>query len=197
MERTAAVLQVDLRLAWPVLLLRGVFAVALGLVALTWPAITLLALAWAFGVYAVVDGITQITDGILRRQRPRWWVSVLLGLLGLLAGAVALIWPGITALVLAVVVGAWALANGAVEIMSAVRQRRERRRGAMLVVAGLLSVVAGALILFWPGAGAFALALLVGAFAVLYGVVLAALALALRNAAGSPASEFTSAPAAP
>jgi uncharacterized membrane protein HdeD (DUF308 family) len=80
---------------------------------------------------------------------------------------------------LAVVVGAWALANGAVDIMSAVR---ERRRGAMLVMAGLLSVVAGALIRFWPAAGA-------------YGVVFAAPA--LRNAAGSPASHFTPVPAAP
>jgi uncharacterized membrane protein HdeD (DUF308 family) len=84
---------------------------------------------------------------------------------------------------LAVVVGAWALANGAVDIMSAVR---ERRRGAMLVMAGLLSVVAGALIRFWPAAGACA---------VLYGVVFAAPA--LRNAAGSPASHFTRVPAAP
>jgi uncharacterized membrane protein HdeD (DUF308 family) len=81
MERAAEVLLVDLRQAWPVLLVRAVFAVALGMVALIWPTITLLALAWAFGIYAIIDGVTQIIDGIRRRDRPRWWVSLLLGLL--------------------------------------------------------------------------------------------------------------------
>jgi uncharacterized membrane protein HdeD (DUF308 family) len=197
MERAAEVLLVDLSQAWPVLLVRGVFAVALGLVALIWPAITLLALAWAFGIYAIIDGATQIMDGLLRRDRPRWWISLLLGLLGLAAGVIALIWPDITAVALAVVVGIWALATGVIEIISAVRQRRERRRAAMLVVAGVLSVVAGVLVLAWPVPGALALAVLIGVFAVVYGFVLAALALALRTAATSPASGLSSAPASP
>jgi uncharacterized membrane protein HdeD (DUF308 family) len=197
MERAAEVLLVDLRQAWPVLLVRAVFAVALGLVALIWPTITLLALAWAFGIYAIIDGVTQIVDGIRRRDRPRWWVSLLLGLLALAAGVVALIWPGITAVALAVVVGIWLLVTGVIEIISAAQQRREQRRVAWLGLAGLLSVMAGVLALARPVLGAFALAALLGVFAVLYGVVLAALALALRNTANSPTTEPSSAPAAP
>jgi uncharacterized membrane protein HdeD (DUF308 family) len=197
MERAAEVLLVDLRQAWPVLLVRAVFAVALGMVALIWPTITLLALAWAFGIYAIIDGVTQIIDGIRRRDRPRWWVSLLLGLLALAAGVVALIWPNITAVALAVVVGIWLLVTGVIEIISAAQQRRERRRVAWLGLAGLLSVMFGVLALAWPVLGAFALAALLGAFAMVYGAVLAALALALRNAANSPTTEPSSAPAAP
>jgi uncharacterized membrane protein HdeD (DUF308 family) len=197
MERAAEVLVVDLRRAWPVLLVRAAFAVALGMVALIWPTITLLALAWAFGIYVIVDGVTQIIDGIRRRDRPRWWVSLLLGLLALAAGVVALIWPNITAVALAVVVGIWLVVTGVIEIISAAQQRRERRRVAWLGLAGLLSVMVGVLALARPVLGAFALAALLGVFAMVYGAVLAALALALRSAANSPTTEPLSAPAAP
>jgi uncharacterized membrane protein HdeD (DUF308 family) len=96
-----------------------------------------------------------------------------------------------------VVVGIWLLVTGVIEIISAAQQRRERRRVAWLGLAGLLSVMAGVLALARPVLGAFALAALLGVFAVLYGVVLAALALALRNTANSPTTEPSSAPAAP
>jgi uncharacterized membrane protein HdeD (DUF308 family) len=188
MEGAAAWLLVDLRQAWPILLARAVLAVALGLVALTWPGITLVILAWAFGIYAIIDGVTQIVDGIRRRDRPRWWLGLLLGLLGLVAGAVALVWPGITAIVLAILVGAWSVVTGVGEILAAVRMLRNERRGGLLLLAGLLSVVAGVLILVWPVPGAIVLALLIGAFAVVYGIVLAALALQLRSAAQPPPS---------
>jgi uncharacterized membrane protein HdeD (DUF308 family) len=187
MEQPAvAVLLVDLRQAWPMLLVRAVLAVALGLVALIWPGITLVILAWAFGIYAAIDGITQIIDGIRRRTQPRWWLSLLLGLLGLVAGAVALVWPGMTAIVLAILVGAWAVVTGVGEVFAAVRQLRSERRGGLLLLAGVLSVVAGVLILVWPVPGAIVLALLIGWFSMLYGIVLAVLAMQLRSAAQSP-----------
>ena len=186
-QRAAAVLLVDLRQAWPMLLVRAVLAVALGLVALIWPGITLVILAWTFGIYAAIDGITQIIDGIRRRTQPRWWLSLLLGLLGLVAGAVALVWPGMTAIVLAILVGAWAVVTGVGEVFAAVRQlRSERRGGLLLLLAGVLSVVAGVLILVWPVPGAIVLALLIGWFSMLYGIVLAVLAMQLRSAAQSP-----------
>lgn len=185
-QRAAAVLLVDLRQAWPMLLVRAVLAVALGLVALIWPGITLLILAWAFGIYAAIDGITQIIDGIRRRTQRRWWLSLLLGLLGLVAGAVALVWPDMTAIVLAILVGAWAVVTGVGEVFAAVRQLRSERRGGRLLLAGVLSVVAGVLILVWPVPGAIVLALLIGWFSMLYGIVLAVLAMQLRSAAQSP-----------
>jgi len=99
---------------------------------------------------------------------------------------------------LAVLVGCWALVTGVIEIVSAVRQRRERRRTAWLVVAGLLSVVAGVLILIWPVHGAVAVAMLLGVFATAYGVVLAGLALAVRRASTTSDDDLLrSAPASP
>jgi uncharacterized membrane protein HdeD (DUF308 family) len=196
MEHAVEVWLVDMRQAWPVLLARAVFAVAFGLVALIWPTITLLILAWAFGIYAIIDGAIQIIDGIRRRDRPRWWISLLLGLLALAAGVLALVWPGITAVVLAIVVGAWALVTGFIEIFSAVWQRRERRRPGLLLLVGLVSAVAGVVILAWPVLGAVALGVLIGGFAVVYGIVLAVLALRLRNAAQAT-TEPSPAPASP
>ena len=197
-ERAAAVLSIDLRQAWPVLMVRAVFALALGLVMLIVPGVTLLLVAWAFGIYALVDGAAQVVDAIRRRQRPRWWIALLLGLIGVVAGVIALIWPFRTAVLLAVLVGCWALVTGVIEIVSAMRQRRERRRTAWLVVAGLLSVVAGVLILIWPVHGAVAVAMLLGVFATAYGVVLAGLALAVRRASTTSDDDLLrSAPASP
>lgn len=176
MHHAAEAWLVDMRQAWPVLLARVVFAVAFGVVVLIWPTTTLPILAWAFGIYAVIDGATQVVDGFRRRVRPRWWI----GLIELAAGVLALIWPGVSAVALAAVVGAWALFTGLIEIFSAVRQRRERRRPGLLLLVGLLSVAAGVVILTWPVHGAVALAPLVGGFAVVYGVLLAVLALHLR-----------------
>jgi uncharacterized membrane protein HdeD (DUF308 family) len=198
-ERAAAVLSIDLRQAWPVLMARAVFAIALGLVMLLVPGVTLLLVAWAFGIYALVDGAAQVVDAVRRRQRPRWWIALLLGLIGVVAGVIALIWPLGTAVVLALLIGGWALVSGVIEIVSALRQRRERRRTAWLVVAGLLSVVAGVLILLWPVHGAVALAVLLGVFATAYGVVLAGLALAVRRAGTMTSDDelLRSAPASP
>jgi uncharacterized membrane protein HdeD (DUF308 family) len=192
-------LSIDLRQAWPVLMARAVLAVALGLVMLIVPGVTLLLVAWAFGIYALVDGAAQVVDAIRRRHRPRWWFALLLGLIGVVAGVIALIWPYLTAVLLAVLVGCWALVTGVIEIVSAMRQRRERRRTAWLVVAGLLSVVAGVLILIWPVHGAVAVAMLLGVFATAYGVVLAGLALAVRRAGMMTSDDdlLRSAPASP
>ena len=93
-------------------------------------------------------------------------------------------------------IGVWALVTGFIEILSAVRQRRERRRPGLLLLVGLVSVVAGVVILAWPVHGAVALAALVGGFAVVYGILLAVLALRLRNAAQAT-TELSPAPASP
>jgi uncharacterized membrane protein HdeD (DUF308 family) len=98
----------------------------------------------------------------------------------ILAGVLALIWPGITVLVLAIVVGAWAVVTGIAEIAAAVRLRRAGGRTWLLGLAGALSVIAGILIVLWPREGAIGLAVLLGAFVVVYGVVLGALAVSMR-----------------
>jgi uncharacterized membrane protein HdeD (DUF308 family) len=177
------ILLLSLRAAWPVALLRGVLAVAFGLVALLRPDLTILALAIAFGIFAIVDGVARAVDAVRNRDRERWWVGLLMGLLGVIAGVVALLWPGITAVALTILVAAWALVTGIVEIVTAVRLRRSARGVWLLGLAGALSVVAGILLLIEPVSGAIGLAVLIGAFAIVYGVALAAVAVWLRGLA--------------
>ena len=165
------------------LVLRTVLAVAFGLVALFWPDLTLLALTIAFGVYAILDGVATVVDAVRRRRRPRWWLGLLGGLASVAAGVIALIWPGITAVALAIVVGIWAVVTGLTELATAFRLRHAGGRIWLLALAGALSVAAGALILVWPHAGAIGLAMMVGVFALVYGATLGALAVTLRPSA--------------
>jgi len=94
-----------------------------------------------------------------------------------------LAWPGITVLVLATLVGIWAIVSGVAEISAAIRLRKQIEGEAFLIIAGAISVLAGILIVFNPIAGAFGIALLVGIYAILYGVILLVLAFRLRSVA--------------
>jgi uncharacterized membrane protein HdeD (DUF308 family) len=164
-----------------VIVVRAVLAVAFGLVALFWPGLTVLALAIAFGIYAILEGVASVIDAVRNRDRSRWWLGLLGGLASVFAGVLALIWPGITALVLAILVGIWAVVAGAAQIATAYRLRMAGGRIWLLALAGVLSVIAGIIILVWPGAGAIGLAVLLGVFAVVYGAALGALAVSLRS----------------
>ncbi|MCU1663354.1 MAG: hypothetical protein QOI36_2579 [Pseudonocardiales bacterium] len=164
-----------------VIVVRAVLAVAFGLVALFWPGLTVLALAIAFGIYAILEGVASVIDAVRNRDRSRWWLGLLGGLASVVAGVLALIWPGITALVLAILVGIWAVVAGAAQIATAFRLREVGGRIWLLALAGVLSVIAGIVILVWPAAGAIGLAVLLGVFAVVYGAALGALAVSLRS----------------
>jgi uncharacterized membrane protein HdeD (DUF308 family) len=164
-----------------VIVVRAVLAVAFGLVALFWPGLTVLALAIAFGIYAILEGVASVIDAVRNRDRSRWWLGLLGGLASVVAGVLALIWPGITALVLAILVGIWAVVAGAAQIATAFRLREAGGRIWLLALAGVLSVIAGIVILVWPAAGAIGLAVLLGVFAVVYGAALGALAVSLRS----------------
>jgi uncharacterized membrane protein HdeD (DUF308 family) len=164
-----------------VIVVRAVLALAFGLVALFWPDLTVLALAIAFGVYAILEGVASVIDAVRNRDRSRWWLGLLGGLASVVAGVLALIWPGVTALVLAVIVGIWAVVAGAAQIATAFRLRMVGGRIWLLALVGVLSVMAGIVILVWPSAGVIGLAVLLGVFAVVYGAALGALAVALRS----------------
>jgi uncharacterized membrane protein HdeD (DUF308 family) len=155
------------RKLWP-LVLRGVAAIVFGVVAVVWPGITLAALAILFGAYVVVEGVLTLASAFGERIDAGQRVArVLVGLLSLAAGVAALVWPGVTALVLVLLIGVWALVTGAVDIVAA--SRAPAHWG--LVVLGVLAMVAGALILVRPDAGAFAVAVVIGFFAIMAGVM--------------------------
>jgi uncharacterized membrane protein HdeD (DUF308 family) len=156
-----------------------VLAVIFGVLVLVWPGITLLALAIVFAAYVFVDGIGLIVSGVEARGRRRW-LYVIAGIVGVIAGVAAAFWPEVTLLVLVLWAGAWAVITGVLEIGAAVRGEGSGRW--LMALAGVLSVVAGLLILIWPGIGAFALATVLGIYALVAGVFLLWAAWQLRRA---------------
>jgi uncharacterized membrane protein HdeD (DUF308 family) len=167
---------------WWLLLLRGIAGIAFGLLAFAWPGLTLVVLIFLYGAYALVDGVAALAAAISGRgsRAPTGWL-VFVGLLGIAAGLATFLWPGITALVLLVMIAAWSILHGVFEIVGAIRLRREIENEGLLVLSGLLSVVFGLLLLARPGAGALALAWLIGIYSILFGVLLTVLALRLRK----------------
>jgi uncharacterized membrane protein HdeD (DUF308 family) len=162
---------------------RGLAALAFGLATLVWPAVTLYVLVVLFGALALVDGVATLVALARRRVAEhgnRFWLLVR-GLLGVAAGIVAFVWPGITALALVYVIAAWALLVGATEIAAAVQHREEAGSPWLLGLTGALTVLFGVLAAIFPGAGALAITWMIGWFAVLRGGIDLALAWQLRK----------------
>ncbi|GAA4535895.1 HdeD family acid-resistance protein [Amycolatopsis samaneae] len=158
------------------LVIRGVFAILFGVVALVWPGVTVLALAFVFGIYAIVDGIALLAEP---KGAERRWGTIFAGVLGILAGILTLVWPAITALTLALLVGIWAVVTGIMEISTAIRLRKWIRGEVFLGLAGVLSVVLGVLIFVRPDAGALVIAVMAGIYALIFGIIMLILAFQL------------------
>lgn len=171
---------------WWLVLLRGIFMVIFGIIALVSPGIALLTLVWVFGFYAILDGIAAVVIGIRTRGEPHWIWTIVQGVVSVLAGVIALVWPGITALALLFVVAFWAIMLGIGEIAGAFASRRSGSNAwGWTLAAGILNVVFGILLLIWPASGILTLVWLVGIFALVGGVALILLAFRVRSMAKS------------
>ena len=167
---------------WWALALRGVLAILFGFLAFLSPGITLLALVFLFGAYMLVDGVLAIVAAIWTAGRnERWWLLLIEGVVGVLAGIVAFALPQAAALAFLYLVAAWAILTGVLEILAAVRLRQEIEGEWALVVGGAVSVAFGVLLAVLPAVGILSLVWLVGAYAVMFGVLLIALALRVRE----------------
>jgi uncharacterized membrane protein HdeD (DUF308 family) len=167
---------------WWVMMLRGLAAIAFGICAIAWPGITLVALIWLFGIFSIMDGVFGVILGIRgEADGTVWWTMVLLGLLALAAGIVALAMPGLTLVVLATLIAVSAIVRGAFEIYAAIRLRHEIDDEWILGLSGTMSIIFGGLIMWRPGAGLIAIALLIGAYMLALGVLGIALSLRLRK----------------
>lgn len=168
--------------SWWALLLRGIAAIAFGVLAFIWPGITLAVLVFLWGAYALVDGAFAIAAGIKAHgEKNRWWVLLLEGILGVIAGVLAFVIPGITALVLLLLIAAWAIVTGVFEIAAAIQMRKYIKGEWLLILAGIASIVFGVLLFINPGAGALAVVWFIGAYAIVFGVILIALSFRLHG----------------
>jgi uncharacterized membrane protein HdeD (DUF308 family) len=167
---------------WWALGLRALAAILLGIIALALPGPTLAAIVIVFGIYAITDGVLAIIAAIRGiRRKERWGAMLFEGIIGIVAGAIALVWPGIGALALTFLVAGWALATGAFEIAAAIRLRKIMTGEWLLMIAGILSIVLGVLVAAFPGVGALTLVWWLGAYALAYGVISLVLALRVRS----------------
>jgi uncharacterized membrane protein HdeD (DUF308 family) len=170
---------------WWAVLLRGLAGILFGIITFIAPAISLAALVLLFGAYAFADGVLAIVTAIRRRGNDRWWVLLVEGLVGVAAGVLTLLWPGITALALLYVIATWALMTGAFEIAAAIRLRKVITGEWILALSGILSIALGVLLIVAPGPGALAVVIWIGAYAFVFGALLFALGLRLKGL-GSP-----------
>jgi uncharacterized membrane protein HdeD (DUF308 family) len=183
------VLEVTARYWW-VVLLRGLLAIVFGVGALIWPGITILSLVLLFGAYSLVDGILDLAMAVGGKETAgsnRLLVG-LMGLLGIGAGIVAFLWPDITAVALLWVIAAWAIATGILEILVAVRFRKEITNEWFWVLSGILSVILGLVLVFQPTLGALGLITTIGVFSIAWGVMLVVLSFRLRRLGPTTAS---------
>ena len=155
---------------WWMLALRGAAAIIFGILTFVAPAASLFALVLLFGVYAIVNGAMNISLSV---RSPT-------GIASIVAGALTLIWPGITALVLLFLIAAWAVVTGVAQVVAAVRLRKQIRGEWLLALTGVLSVAFGVLLVVAPVAGALAVTLWIGAYALVFGALLVGLSFRLR-----------------
>jgi uncharacterized membrane protein HdeD (DUF308 family) len=146
------------------------------------PGIGLVALILLFGAFSVADGVLSIVMAVSsRREEPRWWLPLAAGLLRTAVGVAAFVVPGLTALALLYLIAASAVVGGAIEIAAAIRLRKQISGEWLLALAGVLSVAFGVLVAVFPGPGALAIVLWIGAYATVVGVLLLALAFRVRR----------------
>jgi uncharacterized membrane protein HdeD (DUF308 family) len=181
MERRT-VMASDLARNWWMPALRGVAGILFGIVAFVWPESTLAALVLVFGAYVFVDGIFALIAGIgMRRQLSLWWLVVLEGVAGIILGLLTFRSPDTTALVLLLFIATWSIVTGVFEIATAVRLRKLIANEWLLILSGVVSIIFGALLIAQPGAGAMSIVWLLGAYALLFGILTLMLALRLRG----------------
>jgi uncharacterized membrane protein HdeD (DUF308 family) len=175
-----------LTLGWKMLLVRGVLGIVFGIIAIAWPISTAIALALLWGFWALVDGIGSIVQAFQPDyQGSRLWL-ILLGVIALIAAFFAITSPGLTAKALTWILGIWLIVRGVFELVGAFSSRQVMPRW-LLVVSGLLSLLIGVLFAANPGAGAVSIAVLLGVSALVWGVVLIAVALSVRRTHSGPA----------
>jgi len=172
----------DLARSWWLLALRGVAGILFGIGAFVWPGATLAALVLLFGAYALVDGVFALIAGIsMRRQMNRWWLIALEGVAGIILGLLTFRSPDVTALVLLTFIAVWSIITGIFAIVTAVQLRKVIANEWLMILSGVVSIIFGALLIVQPGPGALSIVWLLGAYALLFGILTLMLSFRLRS----------------
>jgi uncharacterized membrane protein HdeD (DUF308 family) len=167
-------------------LIRGIIAIVFGVLALVLsPGITLTFLVYLFGAYAVIGGVAAVALALRYTKEQGWALLLVEGILGILVGIVAFVWPGITAFAFLFLIAAWAIVTGIMQIVGAFTLPLGTGREWLLGLAGLLSIIFGVLIAIRPAAGLVALVWLIGIYAIVFGILFIARYFQTRSLASS------------
>jgi uncharacterized membrane protein HdeD (DUF308 family) len=177
----AGSISADLARNWWAVALRGVLGILFGIIALAMPGATILSLVLVFAAYMLVDGILGIVSAVrAARHRDKWIWLTLEGVLNIVTAAIAVLLPGLTAVVFVLLIAFWALLSGGLMLGAAFRLKADHGRG-WLVFGGMASIIYGILLLVAPVIGALVLTWWIGAYALVFGVGLLILAFKLRQ----------------
>jgi uncharacterized membrane protein HdeD (DUF308 family) len=182
-QRRSSTLMIEFEVSarhWWVFAVRGLAAIVFGVLAFVWPGVTLAVLVLLWGAYALVDGVLALASAF-RTEHDHRWGLLLEGIVGIAAGIATFFWPGLTALVLLYIIAAWAFLTGVLELIAAIRLRKTIRNEWWLGLSGILSVLFSLVLIAAPGAGALAVVWLIAAYAIVFGILLLALALRLHS----------------
>jgi uncharacterized membrane protein HdeD (DUF308 family) len=167
---------------WWTFILRGLLAIAFGILAFVAPVWGLAILVALFGAWALIDGVASVWTGVRTRSVDRnWWLEILEGLVSIVAGLIAFLLPGFAAEVLVILIAVWAIVTGVFQIWAAIRLREQIRGEFWLGLAGVASILFGVILLVFPAGGALALVWLIGSGAVAIGLFLTILGWRLRG----------------
>jgi uncharacterized membrane protein HdeD (DUF308 family) len=173
---------VELSRYWWTFILRGVLAILFGIIAFVSPPTTIAVLVLLFGAWALVDGVFDIAAAVQDRSRNRsFWLAVFEGAVSIIVGAIALVFPGLAAASLLLLISAWSIITGVAEVVLAIRLREQLTGEFWLAVAGILSILFGVLLFLFPTSGAITIVWIIGAFAIAFGISMIALGWRLRD----------------
>jgi uncharacterized membrane protein HdeD (DUF308 family) len=167
---------------WWAVLIRGIIAVIFGILAYLWPGATWVAIAILFGAYALVDGIFAIVATVRAAEtQQRWWPLMIEGIVGTVIAAITFYDVRITIFALYFTIAAWAFLTGIFEIVAAIELRKHIANEFWLILGGIASIAFAVLMIWFPLAGFFAVTWLIAAYAIVFGIMLIALAFRLRS----------------
>ena len=166
---------------WWALALRGVAAILFAIIAFFWPEITAAVLILLFGVYALVDGIFALVAGWrAARHHGRSTALLVEGVLNIVIAVIVFVWPGPALVALIYLIALWAIVTGVTLVAAGIALVRLSGE-LLLVVSGILSLLLGIVLLVHPALGVIALSWWLGAYALLFGIMLLSLAFRIRH----------------
>lgn len=171
---------------WWELILRGIFIMIFGILAIAYPDLTLAVFVIFFGAFVFIEGIFQMVGAFAAKaDNPQWALMFISGLFSFMVGFIVLAWPGMSALVLLYFIGAWFLISGTVQLVFGLRAIGDGTKAGVHIVGGILGIMIGMLAFIWPGATAMSIIWIIGLFAIFFGIQLIALGF-LSRSEGSP-----------